>query len=277
MLAVYYGLTLASLSSSDSSTVSLDGDLVDHPVDRVTIQVEAAAVDPSTGSLDVLLYPVPRGTLEGDREGQLTEPLNVQLSSPGQPPTTFDFPAEQIVDPVAASVGTTASPHRFPFDRPQVGFHVEARIQDHPVPVDIELVNEAEGWNLAGAVHTDRRGGQQVDLDTRREMLSITFAVLYVTGVVVVALVTVAVIGGAIVHRRVQFDHVIWLGAMLVVIPALRNEMPGVPPIGTAVDRFVFLPAVVIVAVALLAAIVILSLDEATATSPAQDAGAEEV
>jgi hypothetical protein len=96
-------------------------------------------------------------------------------------------------------------------------------------------------------------------------MLPVSFAIFYIAGIVVVALITVAVIGGAIARGRVDFEQVIWLGAMLVAIPAVRNEMPGVPPIGTAVDLFVFLPSVVIVGMALLAAIVVLAVNEAAA------------
>ena len=102
-------------------------------------------------------------------------------------------------------------------------------------------------------------------------MLAISFTLFYVGGIVVVALITIAVIGGAIARGQVGFDQVIWLGAMLVAIPAVRNEMPGVPPIGTAVDMFVFLPSVVIVGAALLASIVVLAINEAAAARTVGD------
>ena len=127
------------------------------------------------------------------------------------------------------------------------------------------MVDQTDGWNLSGAVDEDDNV-LRVDLAARREMLPISFTLFYVAGIVVVALITIVVIGGSIVRRQVGFDQIIWLGAMLVAIPAVRNEMPGVPPIGTAVDMFVFLPSVALVGAALLASIVVLAINEAAAS-----------
>jgi hypothetical protein len=164
VLVAYYGLVVTSMRGQDSSAVSLDNDAVDHPKDRITLEVEAADLDPSSGSFDVRVRPVPHGEFEA-RNGELSRPLQLEVSSPGEQPTSFDFPA-----------------------------------------------------------------------------------------------ITVAVIGGAVARGRVDFAHVIWLGAMLVAIPAVRNEMPGVPPIGTAVDLFIFFPSMVIVGVALLAGVAVLAV-----------------
>jgi hypothetical protein len=264
VLVAYYGLVLAGMRNRDSSAVALDDAGVAHPADRVTVQAEAVELDPSTGSLEMRLRPVPRGSVAAREVGQLRQPLVIEVASPGQPPQSFDFPADQVVDPVVASVATTTGAHRFPFDRPRSDLRIEALSRGRPVPLDLEVTDETEGWSLSGRARPD---GDAVDLrlDAGREMLPISFALLYIAGIVVVALITVAVIGGAIARGRVDFDQVIWLGAMLVAVPAVRNEMPGVPPIGTAVDLFVFLPSVVVVGLALLAAIVVLAVNEAAA------------
>jgi hypothetical protein len=274
VLVVYYGLVLAGMRDRDSSAVALDDTGVAHPADRVTVQAEAVELDPSTGSLELRLQPVPRGTVAAAREaGQLRQPLVMEVTSAGQPPQSFDFPADQVVDPVVASAATTTGAHRFPFDRVRSELRIEALSRGRPVPVDVEVTDETDGWSLSGRARETGGAdgavgavdGVDLRLDAGREMLPISFALLYIAGIVVVALITVAVIGGAIARGRVDFDQVIWLGAMLVAIPAVRNEMPGVPPIGTAVDLFVFLPSVVVVGLALLAAIVVLAVNEAAA------------
>jgi hypothetical protein len=271
VLVVYYGLVLTNLGSGDSAEVSVDERGLARSDDRVTLQVEAAALDPGAGTLDLRVLPVPHGRFAAEGGAELQEPLQVRVSSPGQPPQVFDFPASQLVDPVAASATTSSGAHGFPFDHPRASFRLAASVasRDQPagdgeegVPVDVELTDETDGWNLAADVASSD-GSLDVDLDAHREMLAISFALFYVAGIVVVALITVTVIGGAIARGRVDFNQVIWLGAMLVAIPAVRNEMPGVPPVGTLVDLFVFLPSVVIVALALLAAIVVLAIAEA--------------
>jgi hypothetical protein len=265
VLVAYYGLVLTSMRGQDSSSVSLDDDAVDHPEDRITLEVDAADLDPSSGSFDVRVRPVPHGELEA-RNGELSRPLQLEVSAPGEQPTSFDFPANQVVDPVGASVGTTTEANAFPFDRPEVKLRFKAWSEQRAVPIDLDMTDGTDGtdgWNLAGEVRSTG-DVMNIQLDGRRETLTISFAIFYLAGIVVVALITVAVIGGAVARGRVDFEHVIWLGAMLVAIPAVRNEMPGVPPIGTAVDLFIFFPSMVIVGVALLAGVAVLAVNEAT-------------
>lgn len=268
-LVLYYGLVVGSMRLHDTSAVRLDDHTVGGSSDRVTLQVEAVGLDTSTGSFDLRLRPVPRGALAEPGSGQLVQPLQVVLKSPGQPATSFDFPAQQLIDPVAVSIEATTGAQRFPFDQPEMGFRAEVLSNGERVPVDLEMSDQTEGWDLRGVVD-DNDDLLLVDLTAGREMLAVSFTLFYIGGIVVVALITVAVIGGAIARGQVGFDQVIWLGAMLVVVPAVRNEMPGVPPIGTLVDLFVFLPSIVIVGLALLAAVVVLVINEAAANRPVE-------
>jgi hypothetical protein len=268
ILAVYYSLAVGSISGHDASRVKLDEGTVSHPRSRVTLQVEAIDLDTSAGSFEFQLRPVPTGLLESNHSGELDAPLQVVVSAPGQPPATFLFPKDQLIDPVAVSVGASAGANGFPFDRPRSSFRFQAFSDDDPVPVDLEMSDETEGWNLSADAVSRSDDGLQVEMRAGRETLAISFALFYIAGIVVVALITVAVIGGAVVRALVDFNQVIWLGAMLVAIPAVRNEMPGVPPVGTAVDLFVFFPAIVIVGVALLAGVVVLVVNEAHAHKP---------
>jgi hypothetical protein len=264
VLVVYYALAVGSLRGHDASAVRLDDSALDHPRSRVTLQVEAVDLDTSAGSFEFRLRPVPSGTYESNLVGELNQPLQVVVTSSGQPPQTFEFAKDQLVDPVAVSVGASTRSSGFPFDRPGAEFGFTASSRDEPVPVDLEMVDETEGWNLA-ADATTRRDRLEVDMDAGRETLAISLAIFYIAGIIVVALITVALIGGALVRGVVDFGQVIWLGAMLVAIPAVRNEMPGVPPVGTAVDLFVFFPSIVIVGIALLAGVVVLAINEAKA------------
>ena len=278
VLVVYYGLAVGSLRGHDASVVKLDDGALEHPRSRVTLQIEAIDLDTGAGSFEFQLRPVPSGTYESNLAGELNRPLQIIVSAPGQPEQTFEFAKDQLVDPVAVSVGASTGANGFPFDRPDSSFAFAAQSRDDPVPVDLEMVDETEGWNLSAVARTSRAGSAstgdrlQVDMKAGRETLAISFALFYIAGIVVVALITVAVIGGAVVRGLVDFNQVIWLGAMLVAIPAVRNEMPGVPPVGTAVDLFVFFPSIVIVGVALLAGVVVLAMNEAAANR-SNDAG----
>ena len=272
LLVVYYGLAIGSMQLGNSGSVSLDDSGVAQGANRITLEVEAVNLDTSTGSFDLRMRPLPRGTFADPDTGELREPLQVKLISAGSPAQSFDFPSQQLVDPVGATVDASAGAQGFPFDRPKVDFRLESLTGDHRVPVDIEMSDQTEGWNLSGKVG-ERDNVLRVDLKAGREMLAVSFTLFYIGGIVVVALITVALIGGSIARGQVDFGQVIWLGAMLVAVPAVRNEMPGVPPIGTAVDMYVFLPSVFIVGAALLASIVVLAINEhAASRAPTTDA-----
>jgi hypothetical protein len=177
---------------------------------------------------------------------------------------------------VAVTVGATNGSNGFPFDKPRMDFRMAVLSRGQPVASDLAMTDETEGWNLSAVARVARGDTRSLGIDMRaaRETLAVSFVLFYVAGIVVVALITVAVIGGAVARGSVGFDQIIWLGAMLVAIPAVRNEMPGVPPIGTAVDLFVFFPSIVIVGVALLAAVVVLVINEAAASAPSPTAPA---
>jgi hypothetical protein len=270
VLAAYYGMVLVNMRGHDASAVALDEGRLTHPRDRVTLEIQAADLDTSAGSFGFQMRPVPHGVLEGTDAGELAAPLEVRVSSAGQPPQTFAFAANQLIDPVAVTVGSTTGANGFPFDRPRMDFRLAVLSHGDAVASDLDMTDQTEGWNLSGTARRTAAspGDLQVAMRASRETLAVSFALFYIAGIVVVALITVAVIGGAVARRQVGFDQVIWLGAMLVAVPAVRNEMPGVPPIGTAIDLFVFFPSIVIVGVALLAAVVVLVINEAAANAP---------
>lgn len=244
------------------------------PADGVIMELTALDLDADAGSLELRVQPVPRGTWQGEVPGELRRPVQVRVSSvdpagtSGASATAFDFPQQQILDPVTATVAGTSEPQRFPFDRPEMTADLTVLHRGEPVPSGIVLTNATDGWDLT-AMAQPSGDGLSLDVGAGRETLSISFDLFYIVGTAVVTLIALAVIAGALSRRSVDFDRVIWLGAMLVVIPAVRNEMPGVPAIGTIVDLVVFLPSVLVVAVALLVTIALLAMDEVTGQAPA--------
>jgi hypothetical protein len=270
VVATYYALALASVRHHDAGAVALDtgGTAAEA---AVTLHVEAVDLDTGAGSFDFTLRPlVDEGLRAADGTG-LAEPLRVEVTSAGLPPEVFEFPAGQIVDPVAVSVVASQGATAFPFDRPHTGFGLEVITGGERVPATAEVDDQTAQWRLRGDARTVD-GRLVVDLQARREPLAVGFALFYIIGIVVVGLITVLVVGGSVLRREVAFGEIIWLGAMLVAIPSVRNQMPGVPPIGTIADLFVFFPAIAVVGVALVSAVIVMAQTrarEAAATAAA--------
>lgn len=273
--AVFAANSLGATSSDRISVANAEGDVpAPLPADGVVLELTALDIDAASGSLELRVQPTPRGRWQGNVPGELSRPVQVRVSSAdpagsaGASATAFDFPDQQILDPVTATVAGVAEPRRFPFDQPEMTINLTVLHRGEPVPSGIVLTNATEGWDLS-ATGRPADDGLALDVRATRETLAISFDLFYIVGTAVVTLIALAVIAGALSRRTVDFDRVIWLGAMLVVIPAVRNEMPGVPPVGTTVDLVVFLPSVLVVAVALLVTIALLTIDEVTSRAPA--------
>jgi hypothetical protein len=256
VVASDYALALASVQHHDAGAVALDVGPRGAAEAAVTLHVEAVDLDTGAGRFDFTLRPVVGEGLRAADGTGLAEPMRVEVTSADLPPEVFEFPAGQIVDPVAVSVVASQGATAFPFDRPRTGFGLDVVTGGERVPAALEINDQTAQWRLGGDARTtgDRL---VVDLQARRETLAIGLALFYVISIVVVGLITVLVVGGSVLRRQVAFGEIIWLGAMLVAIPSVRNQMPGVPPIGTVADLFVFFPAIVIVGVALISAVVV--------------------
>jgi hypothetical protein len=272
VVAVYYALALASVQHRDAGAVALDVGPTGAAEAAVTLHVEAVDLDTGAGLFDFTLRPVVGEGLRAADGTGLAEPMRVEVTSADLPPEVFEFPAGQIVDPVAVSVVASQGATAFPFDRPDTGFGLDVVTGGERVPAALEINDQTAQWNLRGDARTVD-GRLVVDLQARRETLAIGFAVFYVIGILVVGLITVLVVGGSVLRRDVAFGEIIWLGAMLVAIPSVRNQMPGVPPIGTVADLFVFFPAIVVVGVALVSAVIITAQTRASAATAASSVG----
>jgi hypothetical protein len=270
----YYAVALVNVRGHDPGLVALDGGALASSEVGVTLHIEAVDLDTSAGAFAFTLRPIVEGALQAEDGIGLAEPLRVEVSSSNQPTEVFEFPAGQIVDPVAVMVGASQGANAFPFDRPRTDFALRVVSGGQWVPAAVEINDQTDDWRLAGEARMDD-DRLAVDLQGRRDALAISFALLYIIGIVVVGMIAVLVVGGSLLRGAVGFDEIIWLGAMLVAIPSVRNQMPGVPPIGTVADLFVYFPTIVIVGVALTAGVVVMSLsgarDSAAAGRPGSD------
>ena len=131
----------------------------------------------------------------------------------------------------------------YPVDRHQGEFTIRASIEggENVVPkVDLDQV--VHGWQLTakGQPSTDK-GLLEVSFKIQRSpsvILLAFMAMISLTLIVCSALVVawhVAVRG-----RKVEFGMMVWLAAMLFVVPAVRNGLPGSPPPGALIDFALF-------------------------------------
>ncbi|MDQ6942409.1 MAG: DUF4436 domain-containing protein [Candidatus Eremiobacteraeota bacterium] len=70
----------------------------------------------------------------------------------------------------------------------------------------------------------------------------VTFSSMMYVAMVLVS-TSVVVMTVLVVVRRIEpdFSMVLWSGAMLFALPAVRNELPDSPPLGNQSDSYIFM------------------------------------
>lgn len=264
LLLFYYAAVFLLHGGESEQDVALDtSGFVAAGEDRVDLALQVTDLDPSQRVMTMEIQPIPQGAFATTGGSELSEPMILRVTSPRRPPMTFDFDADEVLDSVVVPLSLTTGAYNYPFDRPdgEARFTMLTKDGSTVVPLDVSLANSANDWRLSGSLASNS-GTVVLDTEAKRDVLVSSLAIFYLFAIGLTAIISVAVIGASLTDGEVSFSEVIWLGAMLVAIPAIRNEMPGAPAIGTAVDVFVFFPAVGIVALTLLAATVVLALSK---------------
>lgn len=254
LLAIYY--LVIGLSGALRTTTSVP---VAGPNDQrgsyMTLRMSVQDIDLTNRVIQANVLPIPHGNLVGDKAGEISRPLRIEVSSGGVTTSVVTFPGQSVVDPTSLTLTLDRGDTAYPFDQPFANFQLSVQNDKNgaAVPFQVDLSNSARPWVLdATRASAETQSGRQlvpITVDGHRDVLSVVIVSFYVLAILFTTLMAVVTIGSAILRRKLEFSNVIWLSATLLSFPALRSAMPGAPPIGTTLD-FVFLfPCLVLVAI----------------------------
>lgn len=257
LLAIYYVIVSVSGLLDSSTKVELAGSEKPMSESYLTLQMKVQEVDLTNRVMSANILPIPHGDLIGDKAGEMSESLRIEISSGGITTSVVTYPGESIVDPTAMSLSLDRGDSAYPLDRPFANFQLSVRNDEtgESIPFVVEMENSARPWVLTGTMEAsttiDGNKVQPVSIDGFRDALSVTLVSFYVLAILITTLMAVVTIGSAILRRRLEFSNVIWLSATMLSFPALRAAMPGAPPIGTALDFIVLFPCICLIAIML--------------------------
>ena len=106
--------------------------------------------------------------------------------------------------------------------------------------VDLDKVMHGFAASATGAPTSDNK---QIALhyEIKRSPAVIFLALMAMTSLTLVLFSAVNVAKQVAMHgRKVEFGMLVWIAALLFVIPAVRNGLPGTPPAGARVDIALF-------------------------------------
>jgi Domain of unknown function (DUF4436) len=205
-----------------------------------SMQVRISVIpDPSLG--DAALTIADRDFLLRIRRGKQVEQVQVRANQP-LPEVTFDFDLDE------------GDVRDYPLDR--YVSHMTFTASDaagKALPIHVTAWEGVFGFRVVGETIAAQRPGElPLRLKVHRTEAASFFGVAVYVAMTMITLCALT-IGGLVFLgiRRVEVGQIAALGAIIFALPALRNVLPGAPPLGVRADIYVFFWAELALMVAL--------------------------
>ncbi len=227
---------------------------------RLHIYLEALSIDPLNQSMQVRLSLTPGPSLRSDLVTAPDRDLVLAVTH-GETVQELRLPANQPIAPASFEVslrkGKVVS---YPFDRYQAALGVQcfergASVggQPKPLPIAVSVWEALLGFTMETSEgKIDSADEVHIVFAIHRSGAFVVFALAAYAAMVVLALCALTV--GVLVFlriRRAEATLIAALGAIVFTLPALRNVLPGAPPLGVRADLLVFLWTELAAAIAL--------------------------
>lgn len=223
----------------------------------IEVQSTVLTLDPITGSMMARLDFFPRGSY-ADEGVLLSRDLTLRVNN-SRGSRQVSYPAGHLMDSVEVELDLLGSTADYPFDehRATLEFLFTEGAERARVPVSFHLDAVVTGFDLRGeVVEPGDPTWVEVELSVRRTPSVRYYAVIVQLIMVALAASVVTVVSVFYVQRRkIEATLFGFMTPMLFAFPAMRNTMPGVPPVGALCDYAAFFWAEGIVALSVLAGI----------------------
>lgn len=248
VLLAGYGLVTSVYDSEGGLTQS--GESAAVTKEGFTAELTPVAVRPLTSTATVRLS----FTWIGDNvsaDGRLGQNTRVTVLT-GTGVTETRYPAGTVPAAVEVEMAIAGEQSAYPFDDYSGviavfidSYKVEADgsiTSTSDLPVALSATGSVSGWNTAAAFSQGADGEYVSTFDFTRAFSTQAFAIVIL--VMSVILAGLALTAGVLMKTRrriVEATLLSWAAALVFALPALRNFMPNAPPIGAAIDIYVFL------------------------------------
>jgi hypothetical protein len=263
LLAGLYAVTLITFESQSSGKKSLEIRAPPRSRYLVTALVKVIDLDPKVGLLQLRMDIMLSDSLATDNGVTSRYPLNV-LAFGVTGKTEQKIPAGQTPEELLLNAGLfEGEVSKYPFDSYQSGFGLEAhaRIGRRTVDVPVQTLVEPafSGFKIDAAKgKLSSPGAPFVVLDIQRSGTTVGFAVFVMVMMWLLAIAAVIITVRFLLRRhRLELGFTGMFVGLLFAFPAIRNALPGIPPVGVLNDFLAFLWAEAIIAISLLTVLVL--------------------
>jgi hypothetical protein len=216
----------------------------------VGVSARVIAVDPGADAMTVRLEFIPLGSF-ARTQVVLAKQVSLFIST-AKGRSVIEYQPGQVMSPTEATVALNDGQLLdYPFDRYKSGLLVFASTGNENVPVTMQVTTGFNGFRVDTTPRMFQGQGYP-EFKLRRATTTIFWA-LFVDVIFWAVAATALMLAVRVGERRRKFEAGFtgFLAALLFAFPAVRNALPGSPPIGALNDFLAFFWTEAIVALAL--------------------------
>lgn len=221
----------------------------------VLIVIEPESVIPVEGSAVYRFTLSSADTSIEDEMGRAADNLRLTVSGPDGS-QEIRIPQGAAVGRAEFTLGISGELASYPFDTYEATYFLNVDTYDREaggvnitrdsIPVTIQAAGAVNGWDSAITVQNSTLPSGIVEVGFSRAFSTQLFAIVLIGLAFFVS--ALALLISMLVYsnrRKIEVALLAWSGGLLFALPLLRNYLPGGPPIGAAIDIYVFLWAIV--------------------------------
>jgi hypothetical protein len=251
LCVVFYVLGLM-MFHNDAGADTADLQKGTLPKDHLTMQIRVASIDPTKESAVLAITPLPEGGMTDDEGYSAKEDIEFDIVT-DDGTKTVKIKAGDPMTTTQVPISASGEVSQYPGDSYEGDIELDS---DTPMAISAESHIQAYTADMTLDDHS-KPTEMTINFEFTRS-LSIRIFAWFVMGLIaLVALLALSVaIGVAGRGFKFEFGMIGWVGALLFVLPAIRNALPGQPPIGTIGDFAIFFWAEIFVVLSLITLVV---------------------
>ena len=252
VVVVIYWLVVSFYSSEGGSSFESASGTKTAGID---INFEPIGISPDTGNANFRLIMSSNDESISDQDGRAVNNIRVTVSGPDgsqeiRIPQGNAFGRDEVV------LGIEGELAQYPLDSYTGLYFVNADVYDRltggvneskeSIPIEITSIGAINGWNSSLSVATTGSSGLVLSAEFDRAFSTKLFAFVLLALAAIVSLLALLISILVLSNRRkVEAALLAWTGSLLFALPILRTYLPGAPPIGAAIDIYIFLWTIV--------------------------------
>lgn len=262
IFAVVYVLVVRFYNAEGGITIN--GGLAESFNADLVVNVEPLSVDAVDDSATLrLTFTSPSGALV-DADGRLTRDVRATIST-SDGPVEFVFTSGTVFGRADVEIGMDGEVANYPFDAHDalVGISIERYVTNPngetvtkgDEPFGLTASGGVNGWNTSVTLPTTKNNGALFAVNFDRAFSNQLFAIVLISLGTVLSILAL-IVGVRVFTGRQRLETVLlaWTASLLFALPLLRSFLPNSPPIGAAIDIYIYLWVIIM---AMLAAVLI--------------------